>query len=911
MRRLILSAFILIALCWPRVALATTPASCTVSGVVYAPDGTTIDNGTVTFAPAGQVPQIIGGQAIYPKYVSTTTDASGNLTPISLLQGAAMNVTICQAGGSACSALVYVSVPAESSVSFALLLANTQISYSTVTLNELAQPATGNYNMGGYGFLDLDELIGAAAGLTIQGNSTTGSDNLNQFNVNGVLNVQDYGAVCSDTTVSVTTVGSSPTVVASGSVGDFKVGQSVVIPLAGASSTITTPTINSVELDSTFLSNPGPYPPLYLMEGISFISDQCSTDTTSSAFSNPTCTITYGYQLQSVAFDGSISAPSAIVYVTDGPAMLSIDNPIVVQWTTDPNAVGYILKRCDGESCTPTATSIYHVFPNLPVGQTSGGNFVYADVGNSFGHAEYTLANTAQAGILNTTITAINGLNVALATAPSQSGTFTMYHDDEPAFQAAAVAACSSTGSTCGEVYAPLCSTGNPYNFGQAMSLYGFNGIRMQGTSGPGGAGTAINWLGPIGGVVFNMNYAALQIMDGISVPSGAYNDTPGVVYDYDKYTGPTGNLYGPGGNPGNFSPSGATFNTLSNAACGEAGVCVNFGGVNNVDTITIDHLYTLAPNGYGGWLGVYSNSQNTYNEVVQNSTISLRDFGIYAPRIASFQGKNLDFESNIVDTTILSSQGLASIDFCVSESAQMFLWWENELGGMTISNCRIAVNPGPGGYFMGLNGGTFTNNQVVNYNWNTANVAISSGDSYGKIDTFTGNSFAQGLSGSTGYSYPLQPYQLPFTDEGGGQITPPYTAINNAVDELPARYARDGISYPIPLDFTGPLSAWESKSIGFNCPTNLTIPTNFTGPTSSATCGTSPSETDAFTVAVDGVTVGTITTQTSCSTTPSASNVVLSSATQTVCMTGQRLTVTAPATASGSDLFLSLQAVQ
>ena len=63
---------------------------CTVSGVVYAPDGSTIDNGTVTFTPAGQVPQIIGGQAIYPKYVSTTTDSSGNLVPISLLQGAAM-----------------------------------------------------------------------------------------------------------------------------------------------------------------------------------------------------------------------------------------------------------------------------------------------------------------------------------------------------------------------------------------------------------------------------------------------------------------------------------------------------------------------------------------------------------------------------------------------------------------------------------------------------------------------------------------------------------------------------------------------------------------------------------------------------------------------------------------------------
>jgi hypothetical protein len=128
MKRRFCSVFILVAVFGLALRAFAAPSSCTISGAVYAPDGSTINNGTVTFAPAGQVPQIIGGQAIYPKYVSTTTDSSGNLVPISLLQGAAMNVTICQAGGSACSALVYVSVPAESSVSFALLLANTQIS---------------------------------------------------------------------------------------------------------------------------------------------------------------------------------------------------------------------------------------------------------------------------------------------------------------------------------------------------------------------------------------------------------------------------------------------------------------------------------------------------------------------------------------------------------------------------------------------------------------------------------------------------------------------------------------------------------------------------------------------------------------------------------------------------------------
>ena len=877
---------------------------CTVSGVVYAPDGSTIDNGTVTFTPAGQVPQIIGGQAIYPKYVSTTTDSSGNLVPISLIQGAAMNVTICQAGGSACSALVYVSVPAESSVSFALLLANTQISYSTVPINDLAQPATGNYDMGGFGFLNLDELIGVAAGLNIQGNSITGTDNLANFNVNGVQNVQTYGAVCSATTVNVTTVGSSPTVVASGSVGDFKVGQNVVIPLAGATSTIATPTLTTAELDG-YLLNPAPTPPV-VFNGTAAISDSCLTDSSSSPYTNASCTTTYGYNIQNVAFDGSTSTASATVYVTDGPATISLANAIALSWTTDPAAIATIVKRCTGVSCTPT--SIIKVYPNLPVGQVSGGVVFFADQGNPYGHTEYPLLNTAQAGIFTAQIVAIDGLNVTLSAAPPQSGTFTMSHDDEPSFSAAEVAAIQAPGGPVGSVDVPACAVG--YNFGQTNSLYGFSNLIVEGKGIPvTGGPSVINWLGPLGGIVFNMNFAAYVKIENIGVPSGSSNNTPGIVFDLDKYTGP-----GPGGNPGNFTPSGAQEDQLNNDECGESGVCVWFGGVSNVSENSIDHISCDAPNGFGGFACFDSASQETYSEQITSGEISQRDFGVGGwptnnlNLFGSLIIKNVDFEHNVIDVNAaVDAGGWISIEDCDSEGAQESIH-NASFVPLRIDSSRLSPQPGPDGYFL-VGGGITLENSSISGATGFANMALQTSNG-GLTNTLINDSFAVGLASTTA-AYPVQPYALPVTDLGGGQAQPPYTAINNSVVNVSARYARDGISAPIEMDFTGPLSAWESKTIGFNCSTNLTIPTNFTGPTSSATCGTSPSETDAYTVAINGTTVGTITTQTSCSTTPAAGNVVLGSATATTCTPGQRLTVTAPATASGSDLFLSLQATQ
>jgi hypothetical protein len=898
---------------------------CTVSGVVYAPDGSTIDNGTVTFTPAGQVPQIIGGQAIYPKYVSTTTDSSGNLVPISLLQGAAMNVTICQAGGSACSAPVYVSVPAESSVSFGLLLANTQISFSGVPLNDLAQPATGNYNMGGFGFLDLDELIGAVAGMTIQGNSITGTDNLNQFNVNGVLNVQTYGAVCSATTVNVTTASSSPTVVASGSVGDFKVGQYVSIPRAGASNTLTTPTISSVSLNGYNNTQSGLSPEAVNILALASPNGFCTVDTLGLPQSNAACSTEYCYTIQSVGQTGigtglnnMHSAQSAAVCVTDGPATLSFDNHVVVAYTLDANTVGTIIRQCHSTgSCVPS--TIIAVMPGWNV---FGANAVYyTDMGNDFG-MDTTGLSSATAADVDAQITAINGLNITLSVAPTQIGTFTMYHDTAPNFQAAVNASCAGPGTTnCAPVFVPACA--KPYPMSQAMSLWGIAGGGLTAHTSsvqPSGQPVQIQWNGPAGGIVFNDNYSPFPEYQGIGYLGGAGN-SPGTLVDGNRYGDPSNPATQGPGAPASSATAGSTptNSRIEDVDCGEdVGLCFDLSGDVTANLENQRYLHDSCDQGNGsdgGWACFYSNSQETYNEVIDNASISDRDFGFYFRNIGSFQAHDTNMFGNVLDVLVgtISTTGLFQGITSESNSGLAAEYVQTGTGSLTTEDSSWTAQSLPDGHIASYQGQNLIENTLFlpEGGGATNNIAVSN-IGYGGLTTFNKDGFLFALANPAagGGVYPPQPYGLPIDDGVGGQHNPIYTATNNAVAQgVYARYARDGISAPIELDFTGPLSAWESKTLGFNCSTNLTIPANFTGPTSSATCGSSPSGTFAITIAINGSTVGTITPQTSCSTTPATGNVVLGTATATTCTPGQRLTATVAAAASGSDLFLNLQA--
>ena len=135
--------------------------------------------------------------------------------------------------------------------------------------------------------------------------------------------------------------------------------------------------------------------------------------------------------------------------------------------------------------------------------------------------------------------------------------------------------------------------------------------------------------------------------------------------------------------------------------------------------------------------------------------------------------------------------------------------------------------------------------------------------------------------------------------DKGAGTLNATGLYINGAAVAL-ASLA--GTTSSVGFNFAGTPPA--SSIAAFTCGFGLTIPTNFTTPTSQATCGTNPSEADAYTVKVNGVSVGTITLSTTCVAT-------LGTATATTCAAGQRMEIDAPAVVSGKDIAITIAATR
>lgn len=115
------------------VAYAIVPL-CAITGTVLKPDSTPCASCTITFTPTGSVPQIISGIPYYPTTVFTTTDASGVMTAISLIQGANMTVTITDSNGQV-SAPVQTGVAMNSGETIAQLLSNNLLSPGVSTVS--------------------------------------------------------------------------------------------------------------------------------------------------------------------------------------------------------------------------------------------------------------------------------------------------------------------------------------------------------------------------------------------------------------------------------------------------------------------------------------------------------------------------------------------------------------------------------------------------------------------------------------------------------------------------------------------------------------------------------------------------------------------------------------------------------
>ncbi|MGD0673149.1 MAG: hypothetical protein ABSB13_13805 [Candidatus Binatus sp.] len=625
---------------------------------------------------------------------------------------------------------------------------------------------------------------------TLSGSKLDGSDAIANVSVNGVLNAQDFGAVCSDTTESATTTASNAAVTV-GAIGDFKVGQYVKLDAAGASNTIATPTIASVT-DDGYTLNYLPYVQwdIPVLNTTATGNGNCTVDNGTTNNPNTSCSTTYGYSVQNVGqtgigagLNGMRSAASATVYIATAPVNPSIGNAVIVTYSVDANTVGSIIRRCMGASCTPT--SIYAVKP-IPPGQGSTA-VSYRDNGKPFGIDEEA-STSAVAADLDAQITAISGTSVTLSVAPSGSASTTMRHDNAPAIQQA-VNASVLAGTTGSKVQLPACAT--HYDLSQAVSFWQLSqtGISGPGSNLNGGPNAALRWDGPAGGIVFNFNNAYADTIEGIGL-DGLTGSTPGIMIDQNRYptSGQSQSNAGPGAPSSGVAWAGLppTGMNIRNVTCGVVGLCVDLGpSIANGEDAIIDGLncFEEAYPPYGsGNICIYSNSQETYNEAIYNSNCGNRDYCFDFPRIGSFVMTNTNSEDAGILWYVPDTSDYSTVTGGQEESAQMFAYSTSQA---RFSDFRIAGGSGPWGAIAYGNSLDIFENITVetasplstSMNWN------AQGASGGNAGTFMNVNFGQPLSnyGNSHGSYPATPYSLPITNVGGSYL-PSFTCIHCAI---------------------------------------------------------------------------------------------------------------------------------
>jgi hypothetical protein len=588
--------------------------------------------------------------------------------------------------------------------------------------------------------------------VTSGANAATGTSTpaaLNGFNLAGVLDLTNpaYGVVCSDTTESATTTASNATV-AVNAIGDFKVGQYVKLDAAGASNTIATPAISSVTNDGYILNWLPDITANYPSPGFTVTANgNCQTDDGTPLHPNTSCTTTYCYSVQNVGqtgigagLNGMRSAESAAVCNTTGPSGLSVMTGLIVSWSVDANTAGTIIRRCTGTSCTPS--SIYAVVSMNPT-RAPYTSYQYRDNGFPYGIDEEASRSAVPAD-LDAKITAISGNNVTLSVAPSQSTTTPLRHDNSPAIQAAVNASYlfTYTAPVYTQDYLPACAT--HYDMSQAVSFWGTTQAGITGASrapNQSVSNTQLRWDGPPGGMMFNLNYAGNVTIENIGV-EGQVGNTPGVVIDENAVplSGQSQANAGPGAPASNATaattPTGLRINHVE---CGVVGLCVDLGGRVNDENAIIDDLNCSVPNGVGGQICVYSDSQETYNEQFYNTNCSQRDYCFDFDSIGSFSMINTNSEAAgiIYKISTISDQGYSESG--QEEGAQMFAY---TLAGMRFSDWRLAGSSGPWGAVISASSGDFTNIVVEPDSATTSNNVV-----IGSPSTFLQDIFGQALS--------------------------------------------------------------------------------------------------------------------------------------------------------------------
>ncbi len=340
-------------------------------------------------------------------------------------------------------------------------------------------------------------------------------------------------------------------------VGFYEQGQTVTIAGAGVGGAALTSTLTSLDDagDDAVLAT------------------AASTTVNGAAMTGANCTTNRSYQAYPIDARGGWGPPTAVTTVSNTASALNWGDWVDVQVNVPqpPNAPNpnyplpssipqawafYCaegtapLQLCGVE--VPTYSYLFNSSDPAPWNDQLIGGFnkgfptvvTFHDVGRPYGN-DVIQGGTSPAGLVNQILFAkvisITGNTVKLSVAPSQSGTFTMGHDNGPNINAAIIASCDSL-HACGTVYTPF----EPNLFPVASPVVAVRGrgLELLGGAGPIAAEPSAiapsgwQWVGALGGTMLQLNQEEKPQVQDLSLQSngGVSGSTMGVTIDMDAY---------------------------------------------------------------------------------------------------------------------------------------------------------------------------------------------------------------------------------------------------------------------------------------------------------------------------------------------------------------------------------------
>ena len=386
----------------------------------------------------------------------------------------------------------------------------------------------------------------------------------------------------------------------------YGIGDSITVAGAGAAGGALATTVSSANVTNLTLT----------------LAANASTTVAVAAVTGFNCSTTWRYQVAAVDSLGGKSQASSIVQITTGASELSPSNYNTITLNTVSNAVAYLLYSCKGGGCTPALVGMELPNQTYNAGgdpllltynsRTTPTTITFHDFGLS-SYLQDTYGSTTAPGAqtkqqLDTTIVSVSGSTVVLSVAPTNSGTFVMRHDNGPAISAAITAACSAN-IAIDRITPGIYDVGTTFSSGGSTCF----SESFRGTASGYNEGnhfvTAFNWVGPLGGTVFNasglsgINTGGYAILAG---ENGIGGSTPGIGIDFDQAGAPA-----------------ATQGTFDGITITNAGIGMRFcnSGV-NCDFETLHRI------DIGGSIG---SGYGIYNNVTSSLSFDLNQFELQA----------------------------------------------------------------------------------------------------------------------------------------------------------------------------------------------------------------------------------------------------------------------------------------